>query len=274
MRFEVDGGRHGHALSSDARPGEGVKARVCQPITPSVRRAVAAGSDVVTISGYQSYSFSAVTLNLRTASVSTATPTAASSSAGIDRVSLSPAASAPAADASGSPVPVTPTETPVEATPPVSRAARRAEALLTALDADGDGTLTETEFTEGALNLLRNAGARRRIDEDGSDERRETRGVRRLERKLEQAFERVDKNEDGAIDADELTAALSRGRGDRRSGPSCSPPPATATEGTSATPGAGTAVSASFVSVTFVSIAVQRYNAVQADAPATASPTA
>lgn len=221
----------------------------------------------MTISGFQSYSFSAIRLNLTvTTQPGAAQAPAASGTDAADRVTLSPeATTAPAAasatDASAS----APTETAAASTPPVpppSRAQRRADALFAALDGDQDGSLTADEFTSGALNLLRNAGARRRIDEDGDDDRGESRGLRRLERKLEKAFERVDANDDGAIDKNELTAALARARGHHHHRGSDRVPPA---ETPAAEAPAAGATTVSF-SVTFVSIAVQRYSAVQSAA--------
>jgi hypothetical protein len=222
----------------------------------------------VTISGFQSYSLSAIKLNM---TVTSAPPAPApASAAAVDRVSLSPdattaAAGTDATNASAAQASELPAAAPAPSVPPPSRAARRADALFTALDGDEDGAITEDEFKEGALNLLRNAAARRRIDDDSDGEGREARGLRRLERKIERAFDRVDRNDDGAIDKDELTAALARGRG-RRGGPDGPPPPADAPSPQGQAAGAG-AFSIS-ISVTYVSIAVQRYTSVQNAEPA------
>jgi len=235
----------------------------------------------MTITGIQSYSFSAMTFRL-SMSTTAATPSAQSpttsgqtgdrvtltadattgaSTAGADAAGTGEAASASTAPAA---VPSAPSE------PPSSRAGRRADALFSALDADDDGALTADEFTSGALSLLRNAGARRRIDDEG-DDRRDTRRLDRLERKLAKAFERVDANDDGAIDRNELTAALARSRGPHRHGgrPDGHDGPAPADAPTPAGQTAG-ATTVSF-SVTFVSVAVQRYAEVQGTAPAIAA---
>lgn len=218
----------------------------------------------MTISGFQSYSFSAISLSMTVTRAASTPPGGAAaltppSDAAVDRVSLSPDATTAAAntdEAAETETPELPAAAPAPSVPPPSRAARRADALFTALDGDKDGAITEDEFTEGALKLLRNAGARRRIDDDSDGEGRDTRGLRRLERKIERAFERVDKNDDGAIDKDELTAALSRGRG-RRGGPDEAPP-------ADAPPAEGQAAGISIsISVTYVSIAMQRYTSVQ-----------
>lgn len=150
------------------------------------------------------------------------------------------------------------------------RGERGAEALFGALDADQDGAITAQEFTEGAVALLRRARDRQRVrghDGEGHDDEghghHESRGVGRLERQLEKAFGRVDANDDGAIDRDELTAALAAAGGRRRGEPT-SPaeptPPAEPAPPQDAPAAAATTVSFSF---TFVSIAVQRYTALQ-----------
>lgn len=223
----------------------------------------------MTISGFQSYSFSAISLSMTVTRAASTPPGAAAltpaSDAAVDRVSLSPDATTAATntdEAAETETPELPAAAPAPSVPPPSRAARRADALFTALDGDKDGAITEDEFKEGALNLLRNAGARRRIDDDG--EGRETRGLRRLERKIERAFERVDKNDDGAIDKDELTAALSRGRG-RRGGSDDAPPADAPPPEDQAAGAAGISIS---ISVTYVSIAMQRYTSVQNAEPA------
>jgi hypothetical protein len=87
-------------------------------------------------------------------------PTASAS----DTVTLSPEATSP-------PVEETPASQPAGsvsrtmASPDApaaaaSRASRRAEVLLDALDADQDAAITKEEFVEGAIALLRRAGAR------------------------------------------------------------------------------------------------------------------
>lgn len=220
---------------------------------------------------YQSFSVASVSLsiNARPASSATSVP-AATSPAGVDRVTLSPEATAEADQAEPAPAAPAPTA-PARAEPapaeprPAARAERRAEALFGALDADQDGAITEREFTEGAVALLRRAGDRRRVREHDGDGDHAARGERRLERKLEKAFGRIDANDDGTVDQDELTSALAKAGGRRGGGAEPSPPaePAPAQDAPAA---AGTTVTFSF---TFVSVAVQRYTALQPPAPAT-----
>lgn len=87
----------------------------------------------------------------------------------------------------------------------------RAEQMIDVLDANGDDILSEEEFVEGAKALL--ARADRADDHDhGAHVGR----GRRLERKLEKLFERLDRNDDGAVDRAELTSALRRFAGKPR----------------------------------------------------------
>lgn len=218
----------------------------------------------------QSFSLTAVRLNVSARPVTTSAPNLApTSTAEPDRITLSPEATAPAEGAAAHQAPVTPV------TPP-TRAEQRANALFGALDADQDEAITEQEFTEGAAALLRRAGERRRArrgDGDGDDDNRpapsEDRAARRLERKLERAFSRVDANEDGGITKDELTAVLAHAETPHKDGP----PPLSDAPRAGADPqkggvppanggsaGQGTTVSFSF---TYVSIAVQRYTSLQ-----------
>ena len=229
----------------------------------------------MTITGFQSYSFSAMTVRL-SMSTTAATPSAAqaattSDQAG-DRVTLTtdaaPGATTAGTNAAG-PGDAVSAPTAPSAEPPPSRAARRADALFAALDADDDGALTADEFTDGALNLLRNAGARRRIDDEVGD-RRETRRLDRLERTLAKVFERVDANDDGAIDKNELTAALARTKGRHRHGGHHDGHDAPASTDAPAQAGQAAGLTTVSISVTFVSVAVQRYAAVQGTAPAVA----
>ncbi|MEZ5416145.1 MAG: EF-hand domain-containing protein [Vicinamibacterales bacterium] len=203
----------------------------------------------------QSFSYSALQLNVSVQVQPYAVGTAATA-APVDTVTLTPPASEETAAAAGEAEAGSPAGAP--AAPAQSRAERRAEALFNALDADGDGAVTGQEFTDGALQLLRNAGARRRIHEGDDEGRHEGHGTRRLERRLEKLFDRVDANDDGAIDKNELTEALSRA-GARRS----------AAARPEAADGAAGANGGTFVavSVTYVSIAVQRYAAVQDAVP-------
>jgi hypothetical protein len=142
---------------------------------------------------------------------------------------------------------------------------RRADRLMTALDADGDGSVTAGEFSDGAMSLLRRAGAQHRAERH-HDRRDESRRLGRFERTLERAFERVDANDDGAIDAQEMTAALGGirrggyGRHDREEAASSAP---TAAPDVRPASGGATVTTVQF---TFVAIAIQRYSSVQATA--------
>ena len=117
----------------------------------------------------------------------------------------------------------------------LSRAARRADALLRAIDADQDGTVSEQESTEGAMALLRRGGSRR------------------LHRRLEKLFDRLDADHDNSVSKAEMTSALQRVSGHRRACRPCAEPPA--------------AAEATMTSVTVVAVAIKQYTAaVQASA--------
>ena len=250
----------------------------------------------------QSYSLSLTYASLRMylpqtapAAVPASSEHKSTASAG-DRVTLSPEATPPSVE-----------ETPVSAQPagsvtgtvaspdapsaPSSRAARRADVLLDALDANQDATITKDEFVEGAMALLRRAGARHhhrhhRVHGDDHDRgRHEGHGTRRLERKLDRLFERVDASGDGNVDQAELTNALAKVTRERRpdttempapsasqetpSAPSQSVPatsssPATPAPATVPEPQAPPAAAAMFYTSVTVVIAVKQYTSVAA----------
>jgi EF hand domain-containing protein len=177
------------------------------------------------------------------------------------------------------------------AAPGGSGTPQRGDALFGALDADKDGSITEQEFTDGAMALLRRAGARHHhhVHHDGSEKHdREVRGSGRLGRKLEKLFDRVDANHDGSIDTGELTKALARSASADGSEPSSSTPtgstpqtvPATTDPASvSAAPVAPdtrasvapagdeawtSLTSVSVTRVTYIAVAVQQYTAIGA----------
>jgi Ca2+-binding EF-hand superfamily protein len=134
-------------------------------------------------------------------------------------------------------------------TPP-SSASPRADALFGALDADHDGSIAKSEFTEGAAALLRQGRTHRHHhsehhrDDDGTRVQHESHVPPGLEKRLGRVFAQVDANHDGSVDRGELTGALT-------------PPSAP-----SATPATGQFQTLSVTQVTTVSFAVQRYVAV------------
>ena len=83
----------------------------------------------------------------------------------------------------------------------------RAETLLKAFDTAGDGVVTKTEVTTGAMEVLKRASVRFHHQDVGRGE-----GVDKRDQKwagrLDEVFAKVDANHDGAIDRTELTAAL------------------------------------------------------------------
>jgi hypothetical protein len=87
----------------------------------------------------------------------------------------------------------------------------RAETLLKAFDTDGDGVVTKTEFTTGAMEVLKRASVRfhhQHVGRGSGVDRRDQKWTGRLE----DVFAEVDANRDGAIDRTELTAALPAGQ--------------------------------------------------------------
>jgi Ca2+-binding EF-hand superfamily protein len=130
---------------------------------------------------------------------------------------------------------------------PPSSASPRADALFGALDADSNGSITKSEFTEGAAALLRQGRTHRHHhrDDDGSRVEHESHAPRRLEKRLGRVFNQVDANHDGSVDKSELTGALS-----------------TSPSSPSPTPAVGQFQTLSVTQVTTVSFALQRYVAV------------
>jgi hypothetical protein len=96
---------------------------------------------------------------------------------------------------------------------------------------------------EGARELLARGATRRARRHEGEDDERGVKRAERLERRLGRLFDRVDANDDGHIDASELTEALRTMRPLRGARPS----PETASEA----PTVWVAVS--------VTVAVQQY---------------
>jgi Ca2+-binding EF-hand superfamily protein len=145
----------------------------------------------------------------------------------------------------------------------------RADALFGALDADHNGSITRTEFTDGAAALLRQgrADGRRHHEDRGDDSpqvQHESRVPRGLEKRLARVFAEVDTNHDGAVDHGELTAALGQ-TGRRQADQSAAAPSdaaLTPPSAVSSTPTEGQFGTWSVTQVTSVSFAVQRYAAV------------
>jgi Ca2+-binding EF-hand superfamily protein len=133
-----------------------------------------------------------------------------------------------------------------QSTPP-SSASPRADALFGALDADHDGSITKSEFTEGAAALLRQRRTHRHHhrDDDGTRVQHESHVPPGLEKRLGRVFAEVDANHNGSVDRGELTGALT-----------------TSPTSPSPTPAAGQFQTLSVTQVTTVSFAVQRYVAV------------
>lgn len=224
----------------------------------------------MTINGItQTYaSFSAMRLTINVSAPTAASqPSTGSAASPTDTVTLSPEATAPAAG-SGDAATEPSTATPAPSAPP-SAAPDRAGALFAALDADQDGAITEDEFKSGAKQLLsRGRGPRRADDDDHDHHDHGHHGMRRLDRKLDKLFDRVDADGNGSIDETELTDALAAADARRQ------PPPAQSADA-GADPAAGQGATSGTVvtfTMTFVSIAVKRYTALQGETPATGAP--
>ena len=231
----------------------------------------------MTISGItQTYaSFSAMRLTINVSTPQPAAQPKTGTATLSDTVSLSPEATAtPTASDDALPTPpVTGTPTPAPGTPAPPD---RAGALFAALDADQDGSVTEDEFKAGAKQILSQGRRPRRAEREDDDHGHgdhhvhEGRGSRRLDRKLDKLFDRIDANGDGSLDKTELTEALAAA--DKRREP---PPPPQGPD-PAADPATGQGASTGTVmtfTMTFVSIAVKRYTSLQGDATTTGSST-
>ena len=144
----------------------------------------------------------------------------------------------------------------------------KADTLVRALDADKNGSISEQEFTDGAIALLRRAAARRDARGEGDDDRGHSRADERrhhgMSHRLGRVFDRIDANRDGGIDARELTAALA-GRSGKplEATPAPAPTPASDEPSFGGTPAPGRET-ASFttVAVSVQMVAVQQYSAI------------
>jgi hypothetical protein len=164
---------------------------------------------------------------------------------------------------------LTPPSTPSAATPASPAATRepastpKADALLEALDADGDGSISKAEFTNGALELLgRGSRGDRSRNHEGESEsvdgHHHHHRSRRLERRLSRLFDRVDGNGDGAIEASEMKDAFTRIEERKAKHGKCGGCEPQSVE--------SPAASVAYASVTVVAVAVRQYAAVSAAA--------
>jgi len=162
--------------------------------------------------------------------------------AGTDSADLSPEAHAAAASA------IQPTPQPVlQSTTAAPAAPSRTDALMSALDADGDGSVTAKEFVNGAEKLLRQGAFADRHRHHHGYHRADAHdgGMRRLEGRLQTLFNKLDADGNGSVDKGELAAALGES----------APTDAAQT----ASPDAQAPAASSVTQVTFVAVALQQY---------------
>lgn len=126
----------------------------------------------------------------------------------------------------------------------------KADRLVRALDRDQDGAITKDEFTQGAIALLRRAAARQYARAERNDDgpsRADEKRHHGMANRLARVFDRLDANQDGALDVAEMADGLGR-----RSGGTVEP----------RAPQAGASSSFTAVAVSVSTIAVQQYTAV------------
>jgi Ca2+-binding EF-hand superfamily protein len=203
-----------------------------------------------------SYSASAVA---NTAPAQTSAPAQASTQS--DSADLSPEAQAAAASASTTDSSATTASgTTASGTTTGTDSPSRTDALMSALDANGDGSISAQEFTSGAESLLHRAGGHHRHHHhEGGQGQDGSSGPSRLDQKLDQLFKQLDTNGDGSVSAAELASALgdSSSSGVTPDSSQQSPAPAAA---------------AATMQVTVVAVAVRQYT-VTAQSGDSGSPT-
>jgi hypothetical protein len=148
------------------------------------------------------------------------------------------------------PAPAREKSAPARPTDTVELSKDRAETLIKALDADGDGVVTKEEFTDGARELLKRAAVRFHHlppTKARGIEKRDDRWTGRLE----DAFAHVDRNHDGAIDLSELTSALPK--------PVQRPAQRQSFSPTESATGSTAPAASTTTSVTVVAVAIRRY---------------